>query len=51
MHQQARKFKDKMRHENSLIDRRNKRLEETNIQLGRKEQALLLKERDVVIKY
>src|SRR5215472_6555426 len=39
-----------MRHENLLIDQRNKRLEETNIRLGQKEQALFLKERDVVIR-
>src|SRR5215831_11894700 len=50
MHQRARKFKDKIRHENLLIDRRNKRLEEMNIRLRQKEQALFLKERDIVIR-
>src|SRR5262249_32808497 len=50
MHQQARKFKDKIRHENLLIDQRNKRLEEQTIQLEREKQDFVVRERDLLVR-
>ena len=50
MHQRARKFKDKIRHETLVLSRREQRLQEQTIQLEREKQDFVVRERDLLVR-
>ena len=50
MHQQARKFKDNMRHETLVLSRREQRLQEQTIQLEQEKQDFVVREKDLLVR-